>query len=266
MTTPPAFTPLFSAVMAGLISCAAVAQITPQIADKPADTPVDKAAPADDGPRFKLTTGFYGLSGADLPASRALDVNLRYATAAIGDLWLGTYRSPSLALTQTRAGWDNTYKVGATRFTPSLQTASGGFWGGSVNVETGDSLYVGVGFGRTNLRNYVNLNFDPNDAYMLSTGYRWQDARSLGLQLVRDNRQNPDQQHLHLVYRTPFAEHERLTLDALYKKGLVLGEPIRRVGLSATYDWPRYFARVAYDPKVNFTPQNMWRVQVGTRF
>lgn len=216
--------------------------------------------------RFKFTTGLYQLSGADLPGSRALDVNLRYSTSTVGDLWLGFYRSPSLALSQTRAGWDNTYRLGGVRVTPSLQTASGGFWGGSLNVETGDTVYVGVGFGRTNLRNYVNLNFDPNDAYMLSAGYRWQDVRSLGLQLVRDNRQNPDQQHVHLVYRTPLPDNERLTLDALVKKGLVLGEPVRRVGLSATYDWPRYFARVAYDPKVNFTPQNMWRVQVGTRF
>ena len=123
-----------------------------------------------------------------------------------------------------------------------------------------------MGLGRTNLRNYVNLNFDPNDAWMLSGGFRWNSARSLALQVVRDNRQNPDEQHVHLVYRTPLPEGRRLTLDGLYKKGLVAGVPIARTGLAVTYDWPHYFTRLAYDPQVNFTPQNMWRLSMGTRF
>ena len=216
---------------------------------------------------FKLTAGLYqlGSAGSDAPAARGLDLNLRH-TDAWGDLWLGVYRSPVMALSQTRAGWDNTFTLGPVRLQPSLQVASGGFWGGSFGLETGDSWFVGAGLGRTNLRNYVNLNFDPNDAWMLSGGYRWQDARSLSLQVVHDNRQNPDQQHVHLVYRTPMPDSQRLTLDALYKKGTVDGEYIQRIGLSATYDWPRYFVKVAYDPKVNFTAQNMWRLQLGTRF
>lgn len=219
---------------------------------------------------FKLTTGLYRLSGGQLPNATGVDVNLRYTSDRSGEVWLGVFRAPARgqdgAFVQTRTGWDTIYSVGPVRLQPSLQAASGGFWGGSVSVETGDSWYLGAGLGRTNLRTYVNLNFDPNDAWMLSGGYRWTGSRSLGLQVVRDNRQNPDQQHLHLVYRTALAEGHRLTLDALYKKGLVDGEPIKRLGLSATYDWPRFFARVAYDPKVNFTPQDMWRVQLGTRF
>ena len=219
---------------------------------------------------FKLTTGLYRLSGAQLPRATGVDVNLRYTSDRVGDAWLGVFRLPGQeqagAFIQTRAGWDKVYSVGPVRLQPSLQAASGGFWGGSFSVETGDSWYLGAGLGRTNLRNYVNLNFDPNDAWMLSGGYRWQGSRSLGLQVVRDNRQNPDQQHVHLVYRTALADGQRFTLDALYKKGLVDGEPIKRLGLSATYDWPRFFARVAYDPKVNFTSQDMMRVQVGARF
>ena len=54
-----------------------------------------------------------------------------------------------------------------------------------------------MGAGRTNLRNYANLNFDPNDAWMLSGGYRWADNYSLALQVVPDNRLNPDQQNTH---------------------------------------------------------------------
>lgn len=214
---------------------------------------------------YKFTAGHYQLSGGGLPAASGLDLNLR-ATGRFGNAWLGWYGSPSQDVKQVRAGWDSSYKLGFVRFMPSLQIASGGFVGGSVSVETGDTWFAGVGAGRTNLRNYANLNFDPNDAWMLSGGYRWADNRSLALQVVRDNRLNPDQQNVHLVYRTPFNGSDRLTLDMLQKKGLVGGVPISRFGLSVGYDWPRYFVRVAWDPQVNFTAQDMLRLSVGTRF
>lgn len=214
---------------------------------------------------YKLTTGHYQLSGGGLPQASGLDINLR-ATGSFGNAWIGWYGSPSQDINQLRAGWDSSYKLGSVRFMPSLQIASGGFVGGSAMVETGDSWFVGVGAGRTNLRNYANLNFDPNDAWMLSGGYRWADNRSLALQVVRDNRLNPDQQNTHLLYRTPINGTDRLTLDLLQKKGLVGGAPISRFGLSVGYDWPRYFVRVAWDPQVNFTVQDMLRLSAGTRF
>ena len=214
---------------------------------------------------FKLTTGLYQLTGAGLPPATGLDVNLR-ATGNFGNAWLGWYGSPSQDIKQVRAGWDSSYTVGPVRLMPSLQIASGGFVGGSAMVETGDTWFAGAGLGRTNLRNYANLNFDPNDAWMLSGGYRWDNGRSVALQVVRDNRENPDQQNVHLVYRTPLNGGDRLTVDLLQKKGLVAGLPIRSTGLSVAYDWPLYFVRVAWDPKVNFTPQDMLRMSVGTRF
>ena len=214
---------------------------------------------------YKFTAGHYQLSGGGLPAASGLDLNLR-ATGRFGNAWLGWYGSPSQDIKQVRAGWDSSYKLGWVRFMPSLQIASGGFVGGSASLEVGDTWFAGVGAGRTNLRNYANLNFDPNDAWMLSGGYRWADNRSLALQVVRDNRLNPDQQNVHLVYRTPINSSDRLTLDLLQKKGLVGGAPISRFGLSAGYDWPRYFVRVAWDPQVNFTAQDMLRLSVGTRF
>ena len=214
---------------------------------------------------YKLTSGQYQLSGGDLPAASGLDVNLR-ATGSFGNAWLGWYGSPSQDIKQVRAGWDRTYKLGAVRVMPSLQIASGGFVGGSVSLEAGDTWFAGVGAGRTNLRNYANLNFDPNDAWMLSAGYRWADNHSLGLQIVRDNRLNPDQQNMHLVYRVPINGSDRLTLDLLQKKGLVAGLPISRTGLSVGYDWPSYFVRAAWDPKVNFTAQDMLRLSAGLRF
>lgn len=214
---------------------------------------------------YKLTTGLYQLSGGGLPGGPGLDVNLR-ASGGFGNAWIGVYRSPVQEVKQSRIGWDNIFNLGPVRFIPSLQVASGGFVGGSAALETGDSWFVGAGVGRTNLRNYVNLNFDPNDALMLSGGYRWSDRESVALQVVRDNRLNPDQQHVHLVYRTPVAIDQRLTLDLLAKQGLVGGVPIRRMGLTVGYDWPHIFVRVAWDPLVNFTPQDMLRLSVGTRF
>jgi hypothetical protein len=219
----------------------------------------------DQQPNYKLTTGLYALSGAGQANSHGLDINLR-RTSDAGDLWAAWYRSPEQNVSQPRLGWDNNYSVSTWRVQPSVQMASGGFWGGSLGVETGDSWFVGVGLGRTNLHPYTNLNFDPNDAWMASGGYRWSSVQSIGFQVVRDNRQNPDQQHVHAVYRMGMPNGQRLTLDVLFKSGLVEEQFTRRTGLSVTYDWPQFFTRVAYDPIINFTPQTMWRVSVGTRF
>lgn len=222
---------------------------------------------------WKFTLGMYPQHGGNAPAVNGTDLNLRYS-ATWGNSWVGFSQSQATGADatsthQVRAGWDATWPLGpenAWRLQPSLQMASGGFWGGSLMVETGERWFAGAGLGRTNLRPYVNLNFDPNDAWMLSGGYRWGDSRSLSALVVRDNRQNPDQQHIHLVYRTPVAEGQRLTLDVLHKRGLVEGQWVRRVGASVTYDWPQWFVRLAYDPKANFGPQDMWRLSTGVRF
>jgi hypothetical protein len=221
-----------------------------------------------DAPSFKFTTGSYNATGGDVPNVRGTDLNLRN-TSSYGNTWLGWYKQDDIK--QWRTGWDNSIAISSIRLQPSLQAASGGFWGGSFGVETGDTWYVGAGLGRTNLRPYVNLNFDPNDALMASGGYRWNTHQSIGLQWVRDNRLNPDQRNVHLVYRTGLAEHHRLTVDALSKAGSVTDsagntQRINKLGLSLTYDWHEYFVRAAYDPNANFSTQNMLRLSVGLKF
>jgi hypothetical protein len=217
-----------------------------------------EAAAADDP--FKLTVGAYRYSDH----SNGVDTNLRY-TSDLGNAWIGYYRGSGDALSQWRTGWDRSFGE-AVRIAPSIQFASGGFAGGSLQAETGDPWFAAVGIGRTNLRPYVNLNFDPNDSYLLAAGRRSESGQVFMLQMVRDNRENPDQRHFHLLYRQPLAGGQRLTLDALYKIGMVEGETIHRWGATATYDWPRFFVRVAFDPKTNFTPLDAWRFSVGTRF
>jgi hypothetical protein len=218
------------------------------------------AAAEDEAPHFKLTAGAYQVAGTTV----GTDLNLRYS-GPVGNVWIGNYRDRVAAEGQWRAGWDSS--IGDTvRVAPSLQLASGGFVGGSLQAELGAPYFAGVGLGRTNLRPYWNLNFDPNDSWLLTAGYRGSAGESLAMQYVRDNREHPDQRHLHLVYRRPLTNGERLTADILYKHGMVDDTEIRRWGLALTYDWPRVFLRLAYDPKVNFTPDNMMRASIGTRF
>ncbi|MGZ5846675.1 MAG: hypothetical protein ACXWJJ_04305 [Ramlibacter sp.] len=223
------------------------------------------AAHAADEPAYKFTAGDYLLSGGGLPTDHGLDLNLRRSSAA-GNLWVGWYRQPGADISQWRTGWDRTFDAAALRIQPSVQLASGGFRGGSLYFETGQDWFAGAGLGRTNLRPYANLNFDPNDAITLAAGRRWGESQAVTLLLIADNRQNPDQRHLHLNWRSSYAGGERLTLDLLAKRGTVDGQRIARLGFSATYDWPRWFVRAAWDPKVNFTAQDMLRLAAGTRF
>ena len=214
---------------------------------------------------YKFTTGLYALSGAGLSNSHGLDLNVRQSSS-LGNIWGAWYRSPEVQVSQPRMGWDQSFDMSSWRVIPSVQAASGGFLGGSLSVETGDKFFAGAGLGRTNLHPYVNLNFDPNDAWMASVGYRWSSVHSLSLQVVHDNRLNPEQQHVHMIYRIPMPEGERLTVDMLFKSGLVEGRMVHRSGLSLTYDFAHFFTRIAYDPVINFTPQTMWRLSVGQRF
>ena len=222
-----------------------------------ADAPADASG---DAPTYKLTVGgqYFSESG------NGVDVNLR-RTVQGSNTWLGYFDASGLGAHQLRAGWDRAFGDDV-RWSPSLQVADGGFVGGSLNVETGTRWFVGAGYGRTNLRPYFNLNFDPNDSWSLSAGYRPSNGVSYSFSYTRDDRDNPDQQHFHAVYRGPVNGSDRLTLDILLKQGLVNGESIHKVGATATYDWPRHFVRLAYDPNTGFTPDNVVRVSVGTRF
>ncbi len=219
-----------------------------------------QAESGNEKPANKLTLGAYHFANT----GNASDINLRH-TNEFGDFWLGYYQSAKRDEHQGRFGWNNTFDGGNLRITPSAQIASAGYFNWSVNVETGENWFVGAGLGRTNLKPNWNLNFDPNDSWTVSAGWR-ADGKSFALLWVRDDRENPDQRHMHAVYRTPLPDGQRITIDLLHKRGLVDGESIRKTGASLTYDWPRYFVRLAFDPKVNFTNEDMWRFSVGTRF
>ena len=44
------------------------------------------------------------------------------------------------------------------------------------------------------------------------------------------------------------------------------GRGPERLGLSVSYDWPRYFVRLSYDSGLNPVPQDRLRFSAGVRF
>ncbi|MEO7405244.1 MAG: hypothetical protein ABIU95_16405 [Burkholderiales bacterium] len=219
-----------------------------------------------DAKPFKWTNGIYRFApsrGGGGNASYGYDTNLRHHST-IGSVWAGLYHGQDSA-SAWRLGWDRAFDLGWPRITPSVQLAQGGFIGSSILLEAGEPWFVATGLGRTNLRPYVNLNFDPNDAITYAVGRRLESGEVLALQMIRDNRQNPGDRHIHLYWRQPTGGKDRLTVDVLFKQGTVNDERFRRIGLALTYDWPIITLRIAWDPKVNFTPENQVRASIGWR-
>ena len=212
---------------------------------------------------WKLTPSYY----ANSDDTHARDVNLR---ADFGDqrAWIGDYRD-SQGYHQSRAGFDAVTQVGIVNFDFSGQYATGGFWGGSVTTQIGsDANYAIVGWGRTNLHPYYNLNFDPNDAITVGFGTKAL-ARGLEAQLyhIWDDRL-PTRQHVtHLLMHYALTEQSRCSLDLSYKHGLADPQTyVHGYAIAATYAWHHVFARFAYDQHANFNVPNQKRISVGLLF
>lgn len=229
-----------------------------------------KVAHADDAtdgdnashPAWKLTTSYYDNSDA----THAYDVNLR-ADFADQRVWIGDYRDSS-GYTQARAGFDAVKQIGILNLDFSGQAASGGFFGGSVNAQLGGDSYAMLGFGRTDLHPYYNLNFDPNDALTVGLGSK---ALSSGLEVqlfhIWDDRLPTHQHVTHLLLHYAMSQDQRFSLDASYKHGLDDSSVyVHGYALSATYAWRRIFARLAYDQHANFAEPTQTRLSVGALF
>lgn len=211
---------------------------------------------------FKLTPSYYSTSNQ--PA--ATDLNLR-ANNGPHAVWLGYYRRGS-EFEQTRTGYEFTLEADYAKLVPSLQLASHGFAGMAANLEIGTSVYALLGYGRTNARDYYNLNFDPNDSVLYGIGTRLTPAANLSLYTVKDNRLHTGQTVTHLVARFLLADRQRLTLDLFGKNGREREDApkVSGRGLSVTYDYHHVFVRVARDCKVNFSADNQSRISLGMRF
>lgn len=211
---------------------------------------------------YKLTASLYRTGDGE----RAGDVNLRGGSGP-HVAWFGFYRSEN-GYEQSRGGYENTAALPFGKLVSSLQFASRGFAGISETAELGGDHYLLLGLSRTNLRDYYNLTFDPNDSVLYGIGSHTLIPRIQAyLFTVKDNRLNTGQRVTHLVLRWQQDIAARWTLDVAQKSGMGEGEDkISASGATLGYDFGRYFVRAAYDPKVNFTLQNMARLSAGLRF
>jgi len=208
---------------------------------------------------WKVTVGEYAYSNYF-----GTDVNLRWR-ADDTSAWVGAY-SDQVFGTQARAGADTSIGIGKyVQLQPSVQAASMGFLGGSLNLQVGTSWYGLAGFGRTDARPYFNLNFDPNDALTFGAGLHAGNGLSYLVFVVADDRFHTGQRDWHANVQIPFGD-SHATLDLLRKSGLSDAGPITGWGFSANWDWRRWFVRLAYDPHQNFSVQDTWRFATGARF
>lgn len=210
--------------------------------------------------RGKLTMGVYSTSGQS-----TVDVNARYSEGPWTG-WLGWY-GPQPDASQGRAGLE--YDVHRPRMllVPSLQVASASFVGGSVYSEIGQTVYLVAGASRTNLKPYINLNFDPNESWQLGAGAHFRRDDGVAAYTVWDNRLHTAQQNSHAVLRYYLARRGRLMLDVSYKSGRGdTGVFVRGAAVATEIDWRRWFAKAARDAHVNYSPDTMWRFGGGLRF
>jgi hypothetical protein len=210
---------------------------------------------------YKLTPTYYHTTNE----TPAWDFNLR-GNLGVHTAWIGFYRRAE-EFQQLRLGYENSLETAFGRVVPSLQVATRGFFGGSITAEIGDRYFGLLGWGRTNLKPYYNLNFDPNDSVLVGFGTRALPKTTLTVFQIRDDRLGTGQRVTHLVMRIKPDEKTRWTVDAFHKEGRADdGEFVRGTGVTVTYDFDRYFARVASDPHVNFSHNHMVRVALGLRF
>ena len=234
----------------GLVTIAS----TPCLCAQAADPESSKVA-------FKLTPSYYASSDSN----DALDVNLRGAIGA-HTAWIGFYQDRT-HYQQTRAGYDYRHDYEFVRPVWSAQLASGGFIGGSATAEIGGDTYAIAGWGRTNVRAYYNLNFDPNDAITMGIGSRLLPKTELSLYHIWDDRLDTKQHVTHAVWGYKPSQAERWTVDSSYKHGKAdNGDSIKGYALSVYYGFGNYFARIARDQHANFSGNSQTRFSLGLRF
>ncbi len=196
-----------------------------------------------------------------------IDLNLR-GTHNATVFWLGQYKR-AREFEQTRGGLEQTLSFGWGKLLLSGQAATHGFLGYATQAEIGGGgIRPLVGFGRTNLKPYYNLNFDPND--MVTVGVVADLPRSMraSFYAIHDDRLGTGQTVLHAVLRTSGDAARRWTVDVAQRRGPLGdgGERVVRTGLGVTYDHSPWFGRVVYDPNANFSGHDMVRLSFGARF
>lgn len=130
-----------------------------------------------------------------------IDLNLR-GTQDATVFWLGHYRRAD-EIQQTRAGLEHWFAYDWGKLLLSGQAATRGFLGFASQAELGkDRVRLLAGFGRTNLKPYYNLNFDPNDAVTLGVVADLPQGMRASVYAVHDDRLGTGQTVVHALLRT----------------------------------------------------------------
>jgi hypothetical protein len=212
-------------------------------------------------PANKLTFSYYDFSSG----KKGVDINLRH-TFKSSTAWIGGYREGS-GFDQARVGYEYDYRHDWLTVVPSAQAATRGFLGVSLYGEVGRRIFGIAGTGRTNLRPYWNLGFDPNDYVEFGAGYRDHAGNTISVYAIRDNRLKTGQTNTHVFFRRHLNDDWRLTVDLVREHGNGDGGlVVNASAISVDVDWRRWFVRVARDPHVNYTPDRQVRVATGLRF
>jgi hypothetical protein len=137
-----------------------------------------------------------------------------------------------------------------------------------LNATLGETLYGILGWGRTNLKDYYNLNFDPNDALTFGLGGQLPNNHQLSVFKIKDNRLHTEQEVSHWVWRHRPDARQRWTVDLSRKQGRPSQglTSVQGHSLAVGYDHDAVFFKIAKDQKVNFSDVDQWRAAVGWRF
>lgn len=119
-------------------------------------------------------------------------------------------------------------RLGSVHIGAALQ-ADDAFSGAGLSLEAGRNWFAQVSIGRSLHQGRMLPGAMYSDAMRIGGGYRWSDGQSLSLHVTGGR--GPD-----------------------------------RLGLSVSYDWPRYFVRLSYDPGLNPSPPDRLRFSAGVRF
>jgi len=152
----------------------------------------------------KLTFSYYNFSSG----KQGADINVRH-TFKSSTAWIGGYRETA-GFGQARLGYEYDYHHDWLTFVPSAQAATRGFLGASVYGEAGRRFFGIGGFGRTNLRPYWNLGFDPNDYVEFGAGYRDSDGNTISTYHPRQPPRHRPDEHACIF---PTSSPLRLALD-----------------------------------------------------
>ena len=209
----------------------------------------------------KLTVAYYDFSSG----KTGMDLNLRHSFDS-STAWIGGYRQND-GFNQARVGFEYDYRRGWLALVPSAQAASHGFLGVTLYGEAGRRCFGIGGMGRTNLRPYWNLGFDPNDYVQVGAGCRDHAGNVVSISAIHDNRLDTGQTNTHVSIRRYLAGGWRVTVDAVRERGHGDGDLVVRAwAVSVEVDWRRWFLRVAEDPHVNYTIDRQLRIAAGFRF